>query len=205
MPRRWFQFFGFCFLFFGIVLFCVVLGGYTSFWRSQNRIEASKALLTEACQKRLALLPGLIEIAKKSKTQTDRPRINQTVQKADKILQLVISQKTPLEKELIKEFEISQSKLTRQLKDLFTRWEGSPDKNQSKQFDALRDLFFTAQNNLFVARQRYNDEVNYFNTRTTAFPAFLFAKLFGFDKMEYIEISKDLFLPAQKIFAPITS
>ena len=204
MSHRLSQFAGFCFVFFGIVLFCVVLGGYTSFWRSQNRIEASKSLLTDACQNRLDLLPELIEMAKKSKTQTDRPGTNQTVQKAEKILQLAISQKTPLEKALIKEFEISQSKLTFQLKDLFTQLEGSPEQN-SQQFKALRNRVYKAQDNLFVARQKYNHEVNYFNTRSTAFLTSLFAKLFGFDKMEYIEISKDLLLPANEIFAPSTS
>ncbi|WP_299976819.1 LemA family protein [Desulfobacula sp.] len=204
MPHRWFQVAGFCFVFFGIVLFCVVLGGYTSFWRSQNRIEASKSILTDACQKRSELLPGLIEMAEKSKTPIDRPGINQTAQKANKILQLVISQKTPLEKELIKEFEISQSKLTFQLKDLFIQLEGSPEQS-SQQFKALRNSVYEAHNNILLIKRRYNDEVNYFNTRAVAFPAFLFAKLFGFDKMEYIEISKDLFLPAEKTFAPSTS
>ena len=205
MPRRWLQFVGFCTVFFGIVLFCVIMGGYTSFWRSQNRIEDSKSMLTDAFQKRLDLLPGLIEITKKTKTQTYKPAINQTAQKANKILQLVISQKTPLEEGLIKEFENSQSNLTFQLKDLFTQLEESLDKNFSKQFSSLKNQFNTAQDNLFITKQRYNDEVNYFNTRAAAFPTFLFAKLFGFNKMKYIQISKDLFLPAQETFAPNTS
>ncbi|MCK4768302.1 MAG: LemA family protein [Desulfobacula sp.] len=204
MSHRLLQFAGFCFVFFGIVLFCVVLGGYTSFWRSQNRIEASKALLTDACQNRLDLLPELIEITKKNKMQAIGPEINQAAQKAMTILQKTITQKTPLEKDLIKEFEISQSKLTVQLKDLFTQLEGSSDKN-FQQFKAVRSLLFAAQNNLFVTKKRYNDEANYFNTRAAAFPTSLFAKLFRFNKMKYIEISKDLFLPANKVFAPSTS
>jgi len=204
MSHRLLQFAGFCFVFFGIVLFCVVLGGYTSFWRSQNRIEASKALLTDACQNRLDLLPELIEITKKNKMQAIDPEINQAAQKAMTILQKTITQKTPLEKDLIKEFEISQSKLTVQLKDLFTQLEGSSDKN-FQQFKAVRSLLFAAQNNLFVTKKRYNDEANYFNTRAAAFPTSLFAKLFRFNKMKYIEISKDLFLPANKVFAPSTS
>lgn len=204
MSHRLSQFAGFCFVFFGIVLFCVVLGGYTSFWRSQNRIEASKALLTDACQNRLDLLPELIEITKKNKMQAIGPEINQAAQKAMTILQKTITQKTPLEKDLIKEFEISQSKLTVQLKDLFTQLEGSSDKN-FQQFKAVRSLLFAAQNNLFVTKKRYNDEANYFNTRAAAFPTSLFAKLFRFNKMKYIEISKDLFLPANKVFAPSTS
>lgn len=201
MSHRWLQFAGFCFVFMGIVLFCVVLGGYTSFWRSQNRIEASKSLLTDACQKRLALLPGLIEMARKSEQQMFISEINQTAQKADKILKWVISQNMPLEKELIKEFEFSQSKLTVQLKEVFSQLETMPDKNFSRQFSDMKNLFFSAQDNLFVARKRYNDEATYFNTRKGAFWTSFIAKLFGFDKMEYIEISKDLFLPSKITFA----
>lgn len=205
MPHRLLQFAGFCFVFFGIVLFCVFMGGYTSFWRSQNRIEQSKSFLTDACQRRSDLLPGLIEAAKKSEPQISIPEINQTAQKANKILQRVISQETPLEKGLIKEFEISQSELTFQLKGLFTRWEGSIDKNYSGQFATLKNQFTIAQDDLFIARQGYNNEVNYFNTRATAFGTSLFAKLFGFDKVGNIKISGDRFLPAKKIFTSATS
>ncbi len=205
MPHRLLQFAGFCFVFFGIVLFCIVMGGYTSFWRSQNRIEQAKSFLTDSCQKRLDLLPSLIETAKKDKPQITIPEINQTARKANKILQHVISQKTPLEKGLIKEFEISQTELTFQLKDLFTQWEGSLDKNHSKQFVTYKKQFIAAQNDLFITRQSYNDEVNYFNSRATASLTSLFAKVFGFDKMNYIEISKDQFLPAKATFAKNSS
>jgi len=201
MFGHWLKFAAFCFVFFGIVLFCVVVGGYTSFWRAQNRIETSKSFLTDACQKRLDLLPRLIEIAEKSKTETTISRIDQTGQKAKNILQQVTAQNLLLDNGLVKEFEIYQSKLTFQLKELFTQMEVSLDNNYSKQFLSLKKLFFTAQDNLFVTKKKYNEEVNYFNIRAAAFPTILIAKLFGFNKIIYIEISKDLFLPAQITFS----
>jgi len=199
------NFFGFCFVFTGIILFCVILGGYSSFWRAQKRIETSRSLLTDACQKRLDLVPGLIEITKKSRMQQDEPVINQTAKKAQIILQQVISREGPVEIGLIKEFEISQSKLTFQLRDLFSQLEGSIDKNYSKQFADLKKLFFALQDELFVTGTSYNDEVNYFNMRITSFLPSLIAKLFGFNKMKYINISKDLFLPAKTTFSLKTS
>ena len=53
---------------------------------------------------------------------------------------------------------------------------------------------------MFVEKVKYNTEVRYFNRRTKIFPGFLIARLFGFDKSKYFEVSKDLFLGADKTF-----
>jgi LemA protein len=205
MTSQKLQLFGFTSVFTAIVLFCVLAGGYTSFWRSKNRIEGSKTLLTDACRKRLDLLPELIEISRKSNSQVSVPKIDQTGQKAAAVLHHVISQETPLDSTLIKDFETSQLELTRQLIEVFIQLEASLDKNYSRQFTALKELLFTAQNNLFVAGKRYNDEATYFNSRKEAFWTSSIAKLFGFNKLYYIELPKDLFLPAKVIFAKNSS
>jgi len=194
-----------CSVLMGIILFSVIMGGYSSFWRSQNRIKASMSLLTDICQKRLDLLPELLEITKKNMAPSSLPPINQTAEKASILLKQVISYQQPLEKNLIEEFEISQTKLTLELVQLFTQLQTSLDKNAVKQFSTLKKEFYTAQDNLFVAMKKYNKEVDYFNTRTTVFPVFLIAKLFGFNKIKYIDISKEGFLPAQETFDLKTS
>mgnify|MGYP002629759006 CR=1 FL=1 len=198
------KFIGFCLVTLGIILICVVLGGYTSFWRAQNRIKASIEYLTDACNYRVDLLPGFIEMAKKSEPQVSILELTQTIEKAKNILQQVIPQKKPLENNLIKELEISQEELTRQLKDLFPQLEISLDKKDSQQFKDLKNEFISLQDHLFVTRKRYNDEVDYFITRTIEFPSSVFAKLFGFNKLNYIKISEDVLLPYQVAFAPET-
>ena len=133
------------------------------------------------------------------------PAINQTAQKATTILKQVISHEHQPEKNLINEFEISQTKLTLELVQLFTQLQTSLDKDAVKQFSAVKKEFYIAQDNLFVAMKRYNTEVNYFNARTTVFPGFLIAKLFGFNKIKYTGISTDGFLPVRKTFDLKTS
>ena len=199
------KFFGFCSVFMGIVLFCVIAGGYTSFSRAQNRIETSKLYLTDACKERLNLLPGLLEITKKRWPQYPAREINQTTERAKQILQYVILEKTLLEGDLMRDFEDSQTKLTVLLQALLAQSEAMPDKRYSQEFEKLKNQFNLAQNNLFVTKKRYNDEVIYYNTRKTAFFTSLFAKMFGFDGINYAEISQEPFLPAHKVFAPKTS
>ena len=113
------KFIGFCSVFMAIVLFCVVMGGYSSFYRSKNRIEASREYVANACQNRMNLLPELIEMTKKNAAQLSMIKIDQASLNAAKILQLVILAEMPLENDLIKEFELSQTELTSQLIALF--------------------------------------------------------------------------------------
>ena len=202
---RQLQFFGFCSLFIAIILGCILAGGYSSFWRSKNRIEASKPFLTEACQKRMDLLPGLIDFIRKNKLPMSVSAIEQTTRTASRILQQVISHQTPLDDSLIKEFEISQSEITRQIVDIFTQLESLPDQTLSKPVKSLKTIFVSAQNNLFITVKTYNDEAGYYNERVASFLPSLTAKVFGFDKLTYILISKDLFLPAKETFAPKTA
>ena len=188
------------FTLFAIIMFCVILGGYSSFTRAQNRIAASKTFLTDACQKKLDLLPALFEMTKKSSTQISIQEIEQAAQKAALILQLVISRKPPLEIQLTKDFEQSQIDLTNRLTDLFPELEESLEPEDLKQFKAIEQQFYTAQDNLFVIWKSYINEVVYFNSRTVTFPNFLIAKLFGFNKIHYAELSAEAFLPARKTF-----
>jgi LemA protein len=199
------KFFGFCAVFMGIVLFCVAAGGYTSFYRSQNRIEGAKSYLTDACSKRLNLIPGLVDITNKHLPQSDTAGITQTTEQATHILKYVVSEEKLVDPNLFKDFEASQTKLTAQLKALFIQSETLFDKPNSRQFTDVKNQFIKAQNNLFVTKKRYNDEVTYYNVRKTAFLTSAFAKLFGFDRVHYIELSNEPFLPAHQIFAPKTS
>lgn len=202
--QRWY-FVGFTSIFAGIIFFCVIAGGYTSFWRSTKRIEESKSFLTTACRKRMDLIPRLVKIDDNTAIDAALPNIEQIARKADTVLKLMVSKKTPIEKALIKEFEISQAKLTFQLKDLFNRIQASSDKKNPAQFSALKNQLTDAQNELFVTEVSYNDEVSYFNTRKSAFFTSFLAKLLGFSKLDYIPLPKDLFLPAKDTFGPSIS
>ena len=201
MTHQRLLFFGFTSVFVIIVAFCVLAGGYTSFWRSKSRIENAKTFLTDACQKRMDLLPDLIKLGEKNSAQVAVSSMERTAKKSSEILQQVISHKTPLDLVLIKEFEISQFELTLQIIEMFKQLQSSLDKEDAKQLNTVKDLFATAQNTLFVTGKKYNDEVNYFNVRVVSFFTSSLAKLFGFNKLTYVNLPKDLFLPAKETFA----
>lgn len=195
------NFFAFSAVLVGIVLFCVVAGGYTSFYRSQNRIEAAKLYVTQVCQKRMDLLPDLLEMTKKSAQGISTANITLAAKTANESLQDVTLAKTPLKESLLKDLELSQKNLTLGLKEVFTQLETSLDKVAFQEFKPLKEQFDVLQDNLFIAKGKYDNEVNYFNARLTSFPPMLFAKMFGFNKFKYINLSEDSFLPARESLA----
>ncbi|MDA8136340.1 MAG: LemA family protein [Desulfobacteraceae bacterium] len=195
------KFFAFCSIAAVIVLFCVVFGGYTSFYRSQNRIEDSKSALVESCRERLLLLPELSNVMEKVSPDLP-PDMNHSLEKARVILGNVLQQKGPLEEKMTKDFENSQTGLTMQIKEIFARLKDVSEPEGMKEIEALKQKFFKAQDNLYVAGDQYNYEVSYFNGRVNSFPVSLIAKLFGFHDIRYYPFSDQAFLPARKAFEP---
>lgn len=197
----WFKFAGICSIVMAIVLLCVIFGGYSSLWRSQNRIRASKDLLTEACRKRQNLISKLDAFTDSSEFSQAAARLKSDARKADKILEQIILTDPLVEKDLIKALETSQTDLSSDLATLFSSLELKLPKEKLEKFITLRKEFSSAQDNIFVARKYFNKEVAYFNNRTAVFPVFLIARLFGFDEIKYTGISEDVFLSGEKTFS----
>ncbi len=199
MLNPWVKIAAICSVLMGIVLFCVIFGGYSSLYRAQNRIETSKEFLTNVCQVRLNFLPQLSDTIKTSENKKIVAELHHTSENTQKILQQIISTKTPLNNALTLQLETSQQALTLHLANLLLQLDQSMDKNNNP-FQAIKKQLFLAQNTLFVSKRRYNKEITYFNTRTTAFPGVLIAKLFGFNKIKYFKLSEGSLLPSDKVF-----
>nr|NJM02457.1 LemA family protein [Desulfobacula sp.] len=167
-----------------IVLFCIVFGGYTSFYRSQNRIEASKTALAESCRERRLLLPELSDFIERVNPDTPAP-MDPSLEKADTILRDILLQEGPLKEETTRQFESSQTDLTLRIKEILARFENVADPKSMEGFEPLKQKIYKSQDALYVAVDRYNYEVCYFNGRIKSFPVSLIAKLFGFHKIIY--------------------
>ena len=193
------KFSAFCSLTAAIILFCVIFGGYTSFYRSQNRIEDSKTALVESCRERLLLLPELSDFMKRviPDTPMDYP-----LEKTNALLADILAQKLPLDEQMAKEFEASQTELTLHIKEILARLKDLSDPENKKKIESLKLKLFKAQDNLYMAGDTYNYEISYFNMRIKSFPVSLIAKLFKFHNITYYPFSDQAFLPARKAFEP---
>jgi LemA protein len=193
METQWSKLFGFFFVFTGIILICVVFGGYSSLYRSEGRIESSKEFLLDACQKRLDLVPKLLTILQGSEDKATLGNFKNTEKMVKAIMGSEALQQSPLDKEATLKLETSQSALTKELAAIFQKLDQSAGKGNKKEL-------YDAQDQLSFAKVRYNREVMYFETRTKIFPGFIIAKIFGFDKSKYYELSDNSFLDAKNSF-----
>jgi hypothetical protein len=201
-------------VFFGIILFSVIFGGYSSLYRAQNRARDAKILVTVECQKQLDLLPDLVAMVHKTdsfnldpnnsnqtnldQTHLDQTHLDQLEQAALKnktILTRINSLATPLEKELISAFERSQIQLSREIIGLVMGLKKEEKLKKSQVLIDLEKKFNDLEITVFYHSHQYNKEARYFNTRKSIFPGFLIAKLFNLEKLHIYEINTDLFKP----------
>jgi LemA protein len=191
-------------IFFGIILFSVIFGGYSSLYRAQNRARDTKILVTVECQKQLELIPDLISMARKtdafnpnSPNQAALKQIDQTALKHKAILAQITSTKQPMEKELVLTFEQSQIQLSREIIGLINQIKKDKSLGSSPAFTDLEKKFNDLEITVFYNGTKYNKEVIYFNTRKSIFPGFLIARLFGFDQIFIYELTTEQFKPAK--------
>lgn len=203
MGKQWMYFVWFSLVFVGIILTSVIFGGYSSLHRSEGRIDITKDLLLQACQSKLDLLPQLLDYLQKSEHKEAHAKLEVAGKEAGTVLHSAVFQKAPLDHALTLKLEASQLSLTKELSELFEKFDSSKNKNNTESLKAIKQQFFSAQDKVFTAKVQYNREVRYFNRRTNIFPGFLIAKLFGFDDSEYFELSKDSFLGADRTFRGI--
>ncbi|MDI6731992.1 MAG: LemA family protein, partial [Candidatus Margulisbacteria bacterium] len=78
--------------------------------------------------------------------------------------------------------------------------ENYPQLRASTNFLALQDELAGTENRLSVARMRYNEEVQLYNTRAKSVPTVMFVRMFGFDsEKNFFKIASEAAKDAPKV------
>src|SRR2546429_3048720 len=142
---------------------------YNTFVGQEEAIKAQWAQVENQLQRRNDLIPNLVE------TTEGYAQHEESVFKdiADARSQL-LSAKSP------EETINAANRQTSALGRLLAVVENYPVLKANEQFNRLMDELSGTENRLAVARQRYNEAVQQYNTSRRQFPANLTAKLFNF-------------------------
>ena len=132
------------FLIIGLIVILGVFGiglilTYNSLVKSEKAVEEAKAQIETVIQRRLDLIPNLVETVK-AYAQHEREvllKVTQARAKAQTLLEKFSSKKS-LTKEDLAALSASQSELTRTLKSLFALVENYPDLKASINFLACK-------------------------------------------------------------------
>lgn len=177
------------------VLLLVVVGlvlTYNGLVSAENRVDEAKAQVSVGCQRRLDLIPNLVETVKGYARHEKSTLL--AVTNARTRAQNVLSEfaaKQAASSEEISALSTSQSELSGLLKDLLVVVEDYPELRASANFMALQDQLEGTESRIAVERMRYNAAVRSYNTKIRMFPGSIVAGMAGYMSRDFFEESAE--------------
>lgn len=166
---------------------------YNGLVKAEKAVEEAGAQIETVCQRKLDLIPNLVETVK-GYVKHEKETLIAVVEarnKAQGVLNEMV-QKESLDGGSMVKLNESQSELSGVLKSLFALVEYYPNLRADTNFLALQDQLEGTENRISVARQRYNTSVRLYDTRVATFPRNIVALMFGFEQREdYFEASEE--------------
>lgn len=156
-----------------IVLVIALVLMYNNFVQLRNRVDNAWAQVDVQLQRRLDLIPNLVETVKGYATHE-----NATLTEVTQARSAVANAGSPLARMQ------ADSMLTNALKSLFAVAEAYPDLKANTNFQQLQTELSATEDKISYMRQSYNDVVMRYNNAIQTFPGVLVAGLFHFDKRE---------------------
>jgi len=161
---------------------------YNGLVTSEQRVEEAKAQVEVVCQRKLNLIPNLVEIVKayaEYEKETLTAVITARTQTQD-ILKAIATENSISSKQM-ERLAASESQLQRSLTSLFALVENYPSLKANTNFVTLQDQLEGTENRISVARQRYNYSVRIYNTKVAKFPGSLVARAFDFEQKNHFK------------------
>lgn len=156
-----------------VILAIALIGMYNNLVRMRNRVDNAWAQIDVQLQRRLDLIPNLVEIVKGYAAHESG-----TLEAVTQARNAAMSATTPEAR------AEAENMLTGALKTLFAVSEAYPDLKASANFLDLQAQLSETEDKISYMRQSYNDTVMKFNTAIQTFPAVLFAGMMGFKQRD---------------------
>ncbi|MFO1399626.1 MAG: LemA family protein [Steroidobacteraceae bacterium] len=153
--------------------------GYNRIQQQDEGVKAAWSEVTNQYQRRADLVPNLVATVKGFAQQEQKVLIGVTEARA----RVGTIQATP---ELVNDpaafqkFQAAQGELTQALKSLIAVTENYPELKSDANFRDLQAQLEGTENRITVARNRYIESVQGYNTTIRQFPVNLTAKMFGY-------------------------
>lgn len=163
----------------GIIVVLAVFwlaGSYNGFVKLEQNIEGQWAKVETDYQRRLDLIPNLIESVK-GLTEQERTVFGD----------LADARSTYAGSVTVSEKAAAAGQVESALARLLAIVENYPELRSSEAFQNLMVQLEGTENRISVERKRYNDTVREYNTTIKRFPANMIAGMFGFEETSYFE------------------
>lgn len=152
-----------------VVLAIAVIALYNSLVKLRNMVDNAEAQVDVQLQRRLDLIPNLVETVKGYAAHESSTLEGVTAARA------AVASAPTFEGRLA-----ADNALTSTLKSLFAVAEAYPDLKANANFQSLQSQLADTEDKISYMRQSYNDTVMKYNTAIQTFPAVLLAGPLGF-------------------------
>jgi LemA protein len=152
--------------------------GYNKLQAQDEGVKSAWSEVLNQYQRRADLVPNLVETVKGFAAQEQAVLIGVTEARA-KTGSIQVTPELLENEAAMKQFQEAQSGLTQALKSLFAVTENYPELKSDQNFRDLQAQLEGTENRITVARNRYIQEVQAYNTTVRSFPTNLTAMMFN--------------------------
>ena len=176
------------------VLVLIVVALFTTFRSSYNRmveleegVSASWAQVENQYQRRLDLIPNLVETVRgfANQEQETLTAVAEARSRAGGVMQM--DESLLDDPEAFQRFQEAQSQLGSALQRLLMVTENYPELRSNQNFLTLQDQLEGTENRISVERRRFNETARTYNTYIRQFPRVIIANMVGFEPREYFQ------------------
>ena len=164
------------FLLVALSLYGFFKGTYNQFVTLDEGVKSSWAQVENQLQRRLDLIPNLVETVK-----------GYAKQEKDVLVEVTNARSRVGGANTVPDKIAANNELSGALSRLLVVVEKYPELKSNENFLRLQDELAGTENRIAVERKRYNDAVKNYNVAIRSFPANLLAGMFGFDKAAFFE------------------
>ena len=164
-----------------VVFACTLLAGcgYNTIQQKDEAVKASWSEVVNQYQRRADLVPNLVATVKGYAAHEERVLTEVTNARA-KVGQIQITPQTLNDPQAMAQFQAAQGELSGALSRLMAVSENYPNLKANELFQTLQAQLEGTENRIAVARNRYVQSVQDYNSYIRQFPQNLTAKSFGY-------------------------
>ncbi len=169
----------------GIFVYTKAVGTYNQFVKTEENINGQWAEVETQYQRRSDLIPNLVNTVK-GYADFEQETLERVINARAKATSVNIDANN-LSPEKIAQFQNAQDELSGSLSRLLVAVERYPNLKANQNFLDLQAQLEGTENRIAVARRKFNQSVQAYNSNLRTFPNNLFAGWYGFDSKGYFE------------------
>jgi len=164
--------------------------GYNRIQQQDETVKAAWSEVVNQYQRRADLVPNLVNTVKGFAQQEQKVLIGVTEARA-KVGTIQATPELVNDPQAFQKFEAAQSQLTQALKSLISVSENYPQLKSDQNFRDLQSQLEGTENRITVARKRYIDAVQAYNTNIREFPTNLTAMMFKYQVKQNFTVENE--------------